>query len=134
MAQNWILISNFNWTFSKFCLLIYIYIYIYIERERESSNWPWHLEKYISQKSTKPHIVYRIKSHRTCDHKTKVWCGVGFGQTSSQCVVLKMAQNHTELHCEHLQLLLYITSLLYRDRSTLVRFTSKWKWLLHVSS
>ena len=26
--QNWILISNFNWTFSKFCLLIYIYIYI----------------------------------------------------------------------------------------------------------
>ena len=28
MTQNWILILNFNWTFSKFCLLIYIYIYM----------------------------------------------------------------------------------------------------------
>ena len=29
MTQNWILISNYNLTFSKFFLLIYIYIYIY---------------------------------------------------------------------------------------------------------
>ena len=29
VAQNWIQILSYNWTFSKLCLLIYIYIYIY---------------------------------------------------------------------------------------------------------
>ena len=28
MTQNWILISNFDWTLSELYLLIYIYIYI----------------------------------------------------------------------------------------------------------
>ena len=38
MAQNLILSSNSNWTFSEFCLLIYIYIYIYSTGGQKSNS------------------------------------------------------------------------------------------------
>ena len=70
-------------------------------KKKKTKNWSWYLEKYIIQKLTKSHVVHYIVSYHTCDCKTKVWCNYGFGQTTPQNLVLKIAQNCTEPHHEY---------------------------------